>query len=60
VVFGWSLVAAVVGALLAFGGVANGTSAFAPALYFLFIVMFVGSLVWGLAPGHRRTRHPHV
>jgi uncharacterized membrane protein YtjA (UPF0391 family) len=55
--FPWMLtlsIGAVLAALLAFGGFTSAASGFAPALYFCFIVIVVGSLVWGLAP-HRRT-----
>ena len=44
-------------ALFGFGGIAKGTSGMAPALYGIFVGVFVGSLIWGFAP-HRRIGPP--
>lgn len=52
------LMMAMVSALFGFGGVAKGTSGIAPILYFVFIAVFVASLIWGLAPGHHRRKTP--
>jgi uncharacterized membrane protein YtjA (UPF0391 family) len=41
-------VIAVVAAVFGFGGVAAGAVEIAKILFFVFLVLFVGSLVWGL------------
>ncbi len=41
-------VVAVVAAVFGFGGIATGAVEIAKILYFVFLVLFVGSLVWGL------------
>ena len=59
-VFGWSLalvLAAIIGALFAFGGIAQGTSDGAYPMYLVFIGILVASLVWGLAPPRRPRPH---
>ena len=47
----WSLVffiVAVVAAVFGFGGIAAGATEIARVLFFLFVVIFLVSLVWGL------------
>jgi len=59
-VFGWSLAlfaAAIIGGLFAFGGIAQGTSDGASAMYVVFIGIVVASLIWGLAPPRRPKPH---
>jgi uncharacterized membrane protein YtjA (UPF0391 family) len=41
-------VIAVVAAIFGFGGIATGAVEIAKVLFFVFLVLFVGSLVWGL------------
>ncbi len=41
-------VVAVVAAVFGFGGIATGAVEIAKILFFVFLVLFVGSLVWGL------------
>lgn len=41
-------VIAVVAAVFGFGGIAAGAVGIAKVLFFVFVVLFVGSLVWGL------------
>ena len=41
-------VVAVVAAIFGFGGIAAGAVEIAKILFFVFLVLFVGSLVWGL------------
>jgi len=56
----WALaffIIAVVAGVLGFGGIAAGASDIARFCFFLFIVIFLVSLVWGLATG-RRTAPP--
>ena len=58
--FGWSLAlvaAALIGAFLAFGGIAQGASDGAYPMYLVLIGIFVASLVWGLAPPRRPRPH---
>jgi uncharacterized membrane protein YtjA (UPF0391 family) len=52
----WSLVffiVAVVAAVFGFGGIAAGATEIARVLFFLFVVIFLVSLVWGLMTGGR-------
>jgi len=44
---------AVVAAVFGFGGIAAGASEIARVLFFLFVVIFLVSLVWGLMTGGR-------
>ncbi|NDP41397.1 MAG: DUF1328 domain-containing protein [Aromatoleum sp.] len=46
-------VVALVAALFGFGGIAAGAAEIAKVLFFIFLVLFVGSLIWGLI--NRRT-----
>jgi len=39
----------VIAAILGFGGIAAGAVGIAKVLFFLFLVLFLGSLIWGLA-----------
>jgi uncharacterized membrane protein YtjA (UPF0391 family) len=39
----------VVAAIFGFGGIAAGAVAIAKVLFFLFLALFLGSLIWGLA-----------
>ncbi len=52
----WSLVFFIIGiiaAVFGFGGIASGASEIARVCFFLFLVVFVISLTWGLATGDR-------
>jgi len=52
----WALgffIIAVIAAVFGFGGIAAGASDIARFCFFLFIVIFLVSLVWGLATGRR-------
>ena len=51
------LVIALVAAFFGFGGIASGSAEIARVCFFFFLVIFVVSLVWGLATG-RRTGPP--
>jgi len=42
------LLIALVAAVLGFGGIAAGAAEIAKILFFVFLVLFVGSLIWGL------------
>ena len=56
----WALVffiVAIIAGVLGFGGIAAGASDIARILFFFFIVVFVVSLIWGLATG-RKTPPP--
>jgi len=58
----WSLaffLISIVAALFGFGGIASGAADIARVLFFLFIVIFLVTLVWGLGSG-RRPRFPPV
>lgn len=44
---------AVIAAVFGFGGIASGSAEIARVLFFLFLVVFVVSLVWGLMTGRR-------
>jgi uncharacterized membrane protein YtjA (UPF0391 family) len=46
-------VIAIVAALFGFGGIASGASDIARVCFFFFLVIFVVSLIWGLATGRR-------
>ena len=41
-------VVAVVAAIFGFGGIAAGAIGIAKILFFVFLVLFLGSLIWGL------------
>ena len=45
---------AIIAAIFGFGGIAAGASDIARVCFFFFLVIFVVSLIWGLATG----RHP--
>ncbi len=52
----WSLtffIIAIVAAIFGFGGIASGASEIARVLFFFFVVIFLVSLIWGLATGRR-------
>jgi len=52
----WALVffiVAIIAAVFGFGGIAAGSADIARVLFFLFLVVFLISLVWGLATGRR-------
>ena len=52
----WSLgffIVAIIAAVFGFGGIASGASELARLCFFFFVVIFVVSLVWGLATGRR-------
>jgi uncharacterized membrane protein YtjA (UPF0391 family) len=44
---------AVIAAVFGFGGIASGSAEIARVLFFLFLVVFVVSLIWGLVSGRR-------
>ena len=44
---------AIVAAIFGFGGIAAGATDIARVLFFIFIVVFLISLIWGLATGRR-------
>ena len=44
---------AIIAALFGFGGIASGASDIARVCFFFFLVIFVVSLIWGLATGRR-------
>jgi uncharacterized membrane protein YtjA (UPF0391 family) len=47
----WALVffiVAIVAALFGFGGIARGAMGIAKILFFIFIVLFIIALIWGL------------
>jgi uncharacterized membrane protein YtjA (UPF0391 family) len=41
-------VIAVVAAVFGFGGIAAGAVEIAKILFFIFLILFIGSLIWGL------------
>ena len=41
-------VVAIVAAIFGFGGIAAGAIGIAKILFFVFLVLFLGSLIWGL------------
>jgi uncharacterized membrane protein YtjA (UPF0391 family) len=58
----WALgffIIAVVAGIFGFGGIATGAADIARICFFFFIVVFVVSLIWGLATG-RRPRGPLI
>lgn len=50
---------AIIAAVFGFGGIAAGSAEIARVLFFLFLVIFVVSLLWGLLAG-RRSAPPGV
>jgi uncharacterized membrane protein YtjA (UPF0391 family) len=57
----WSLIffiVAIVAAVFGFGGIAAGATEIARVLFFLFVVIFLVSLVWGLMTEGRPPRPP--
>jgi len=52
-------VIAIISAVFGFGGIASGSAEIARVLFFLFLVVFVVSLIWGLLTG-RRSAPPGV
>jgi len=58
----WALgffIVAIIAAIFGFGGIASGAADLARICFFFFIVVFVVSLIWGLATG-RRVRGPII
>ena len=52
----WALVffiVSIIAALFGFGGISAGASEIARVCFFFFIVIFLVSLIWGLASGRR-------
>jgi uncharacterized membrane protein YtjA (UPF0391 family) len=52
----WSLgffIVAIIAAVFGFGGIASGASELARVCFFFFVVIFVVSLVYGLATGRK-------
>ena len=46
-------IVAIIAAIFGFGGIASDASAIARVLFFVFLVVFLFSLVWGLLTGRR-------
>jgi uncharacterized membrane protein YtjA (UPF0391 family) len=44
---------AIIAAVFGFGGIASDASAIARVLFFVFLVVFLFSLIWGLLTGRR-------
>ena len=44
---------AIVAGLLGFGGIAAGASSIAQVLFFIFLILFLGTLIGGLSKGSR-------
>ena len=58
----WALgffIIAIIAGIFGFGGIATGAADIARVCFFFFIVVFVCSLIWGLATG-RRPRGPLI
>jgi uncharacterized membrane protein YtjA (UPF0391 family) len=58
----WALaffIIAIIAGIFGFGGIATGAADIARVCFFFFIVVFVFSLIWGLATG-RRPRGPLI
>ena len=47
-------VVAIIAAVFGFGGIAEGAATIAKVLFFLFLVLFVLSLIWHLVSGGKR------
>ena len=47
------LIVALIAAWLGFGGIAAASAGIAKVIFFLFLVAFLVSLIWGLAIGRR-------
>ncbi len=52
------LIVAIIAAALGFGGIAAGAVDIARVLFFVFLVVFVVSLIMGLADGNRGRARP--
>jgi uncharacterized membrane protein YtjA (UPF0391 family) len=51
---------AIIAALFGFGGIASGSAEIARVLFFIFVVVFVISLVWGLIMGRGSGAPPGI
>jgi uncharacterized membrane protein YtjA (UPF0391 family) len=51
---------AIIAAIFGFGGIASGSVEIARVLFFLFLVVFIVSLIWGLLTGRRGGVPPGV
>lgn len=51
---------AIIAAVFGFGGIASGSAEIARVLFFLFLVVFIVSLIWGLLSGRRGGVPPGV
>jgi uncharacterized membrane protein YtjA (UPF0391 family) len=51
---------AIIAAIFGFGGIASGSAEIARVLFFLFLVVFIVSLIWGLLTGRRGGVPPGV
>ena len=51
---------AIIAAVFGFGGIASGSADIARVLFFLFLAVFVVSLIWGLLSGRRGTPPPGI
>jgi uncharacterized membrane protein YtjA (UPF0391 family) len=52
----WSLaffIVAIIAAVFGFSGIAAGASDIARIFFFFFVVVFAGSLIWGLVTGRK-------
>lgn len=53
---GWALiflVVALIAAALGFGGVASASAGIAQVLFWIFVVLFLAAIIFGLMPGRR-------
>jgi uncharacterized membrane protein YtjA (UPF0391 family) len=53
----WALlffIVALIAAVFGFGGIAAGAAMIAKILFFVFLILFVASLIMGLLPGRAR------
>lgn len=57
---GWALVflvVALIAAALGFGGIAAGAATIAQILFWIFLLLFIASLIYGLVSGRRPTTY---
>jgi len=53
---GWAatfFIIAIIAAVFGFGGIASGAASIAQILFFVFVVLFIASLIFGIARGKR-------
>jgi uncharacterized membrane protein YtjA (UPF0391 family) len=51
---------AIIAAVFGFGGIAEGSAEIARVLFFLFLVVFIVSLIWGLITGRSSGSPPGI